>query len=924
MATRKAKSLESVQADLPLGKDSIPPAPPFHNLLNSPSVKQELPKDFDKSIEAAHLQVLWNDVPAFHKYAFEEFVHAGGSGMVFRVKEHGSESVWALKVPRQKALKVGLDSQVSPFSPAEISALRQVSHPNLVRLHEQVKSTQGVVGLITTYVHRPNPLDEYLRDTLSKDPDPKRTKGISPFSPKRLENASIFLVGRIREIASALAHMHEKGLYHCDVKPANILIGSSREAILTDLGSCVQSVDIDKTNENSPLRIRFTWTYAHPELHNLAKGDVRSISGGGLKVSVNIDPTHGLARFDLFALGRTIQEALAALVTEFGERCYASYGFRFLHFIACLLLDGTNAPVRDRIVKTDERWFVSDVAMDYPVELFDENRIGSAAELVNRLDRFDRNFSWNGRVPELDAWQPDYVNTGSGKPAPYTSRVAALFKHPAVRRLRKENQLGWTKEVYPGATHSRWSHTLGVLANVCDYYNSLLADPELPTTRILLNDVDIEHALVAAILHDIGQTAFGHDLEVVNLPAFDHRNIIPRLLKDKRFGSETLEETISRHWQNVSISRVFSIIGVPLQAGEKRDTDLATPVDGLARDMIDGPIDADKLDYLIRDSSACGVHYGLGIDRERFLKTLTVDVKKVGGRTCRLALAYRAKGAAAVESLLLARYQMYGAVYWHHTYRCIQAMFVHAASKSFGKWSSSGASEIARVSASFYSRVVCGLPIDTQRKGEPERPHPDVSSEPALDFIWRFADSRDRKLIERIATRNLYKRVYEIRTGELGQDVDYSSLQTKLSPNERVSIAELLEKFFISAIEKKIAVKHGPTDSVSEARAREIAGSLAASGIPLVVVDYPIKGIPDEKNYPLEIGDAARKYIAGRVAKINPPRDVFNRVRRLQIEIATVRVFAEPDLHELIIRYLEPSDVEDCVYAAMSFIKTQQ
>jgi serine/threonine protein kinase len=160
--------------------------------------------------------------------------------------------------------------------------------------------------------------------------------------------------------------MHDQQLFHCDVKPANILVDSAHHAILTDLGSCVHPEDADPKGR---ITVQFTWTYAHPKLTDLVN-DPHGISGGGLKASAQALVADGLARFDLFALGRTIQETLAELVREFGERCYASYSFRFLHLIAALLLDGYNAPLDEKIRNQDGRRFIADAAFDYPVELF--------------------------------------------------------------------------------------------------------------------------------------------------------------------------------------------------------------------------------------------------------------------------------------------------------------------------------------------------------------------------------------------------------------------------------------------------------------------------------------------------------------------------------------------------------------------------
>jgi len=216
------------------------------------------------------------------------------------------------------------------------------------------------------------------------------------------------------------------------------------------------------------------------------------------------------------------------------------------------------------------------------------------------------------------------------------------------------------------------------------------------------------------------------------------------------------------------------------------------------------------------------------------------------------------------ESSVQTRYQMYGSVYWHHTYRCIQAMLVQAVSITFVADGRPRSDLIERL---FYERVVKRIPVDMSKaighssKDKRSRPAPaEVAAEPSLDFAWHFAEDKNRKLLERVARRALYKGVYEIRTGELGKAIQYSSLQEKLAPNKRPEISEHLEKFFLRSIHKKIAQKHGPTESTSESQARSLAQRLMESDLPLVVIDYPVRGIPDEKNIPREIGDPSRKY----------------------------------------------------------------
>jgi hypothetical protein len=116
--------------------------------------------------------------------------------------------------------------------------------------------------------------------------------------------------------------------------------------------------------------------------------------------------------------------------------------------------------------------------------------------------------------------------------------------------------------------------------------------------RILLDQADIEHGLVAALVHDIGQTAFGHDFEVVNSAIFNHEQLISKLLYDKSLGAQALADVILQHWNGIDIDRVLLILGVKREVGSKgSDVAELLPADGLARDMVNGPIDADILEY---------------------------------------------------------------------------------------------------------------------------------------------------------------------------------------------------------------------------------------------------------------------------------------------------------------------------------------
>jgi len=199
----------------------------------------------------------------------------------------------------------------------------------------------------------------------------------------------------------------------------------------------------------------------------------------------------------------------------------------------------------------------------------------------------------------------------------------AIIDTPAFQRLRYVRQLGHAFLVYPGATHTRFEHALGAYHLACR----------------VTKDLEVQ---LAALLHDIGHYPFSHALEEAGLPP--HESLAARHLR-----SGVLATTLER--LGVSAERLLELI-------QGRSS---SPLAGL----VSGSIDVDKLDYLSRDATMCGVPYGV-IDVDRLLTSLIVSAE---------GLALHAKGLAALESLLFAKYQMYRNVYWHHAVRSATAMF---------------------------------------------------------------------------------------------------------------------------------------------------------------------------------------------------------------------------------------------------------
>lgn len=765
--------------------------------------------------------------------------------------------------------------------------------------------------MVTEFVAEHRPLDKYAEDLCCNS--------ICRRNELRRSEALLELARQLHRVVTAFVHMHvEADLFHFDVKPDNLLISKDNRIYVTDLGF---ARDCTRYRPQEIVEVGFTFKYSHPRLHDVNQGAVVTRVPEKAKNKLLGQELH--PRFDIFAFGRTLQEVLKRIELYYGEGVYSEYTFNYLHIIACLCLDGWNG------ASLTEETFVSDQALGMPLHLFARHKFSSFTEMALAFERLLRLRSPEAEVPELDLWAASTINVSDLGVTTLTPRVKALIEHPSIYRLTRELQLGFLETVFPTATHTRFQHSLGVYHAVREYILSLYYDPENPTFRVLFDPRDCRTALVATLLHDLGHTTFGHDLEEVDEKEFSHTEVGQAVLKrvdetDSRGRtlSQLVEGDESDCW-GLRIDKLRSLISGGMEK----------PVYGVYRDMLDGQLDADKLDYLVRDSVESRVKYGHGLDYARFLRSLTT-IARLEDKTPTLRLAVKQKGAASAEAFAFARYQLYQALYWHHTFRAVKAMLltsVAATIKSLRQHPPGDLFEVTPLRSAYVDFVIKGMmpevpklkpgqrksgrrltPIDEEIAGRLR----DAAIPPAggsgsndrtLLFFWKLGSDRERRLVEDLMSRRYYKRLIEVLLEAFRDPVRLRDLFVA----DRVRFQERLEtvliKSLVRTIQDAIPVRASLVEDETLKVLQEVKGERY-----VFVADLPLRGWTSGGSSPSFVSDYKRKYFRVDVARdlqVGGETLWTHQLGEMMRRIAVFRVFCEPSVHDIVRRVWQPSVV---------------
>ena len=207
-----------------------------------------------------------------------------------------------------------------------------------------------------------------------------------------------------------------------------------------------------------------------------------------------------------------------------------------------------------------------------------------------------------------------------------------LINSKEMQRLRRIKQLGGTYQVFQSAEHSRFVHSLGV-------YQVVRRMLETECLTNALSDYDKLCVMCAGLLHDIGHGPFSHSFEGVFEE--NHEDMTVRMILEKSEVHDILVSLYKQLPQDVA-----SIIQ-------------HTHPNRILIQMVSSQLDADRMDYLLRDSYMSGTTYG-HFDMSRILRTMRIRDRKI---------VYKESGVQAIENYILARYHMYWQVYYHPTAR---------------------------------------------------------------------------------------------------------------------------------------------------------------------------------------------------------------------------------------------------------------
>ena len=538
------------------------------------------------------------------RWTVERELGSGYFGTVYLVESAGTHGALKLCHSSNPAAAERLD--------LEEHALTMLTHPNIPKLLD--RGTAGQVPYLVMELAD----GISIKETVAQNQTAGKVYG-------DLETCNL-----LKYLLGALVQVHQAGLVHRDVKDANIIHGPTPSSLrLIDFGFCKEAGASAMRSDDSFWRV----------------GSARFSPPSKLSRPALADPSH-----DIFAVGVVAYRMLTGRYPWFVGRSDDFDSLRRLQLGQPLVpLNEINSFVLPEISSWVSRL----------LEL-DDRRRPNASEARVRLEAILEKLepSDTYRRGVITIKYPEVIRDPVHGDIRLTEYEYRVLQSAEMQRLRSIRQLGFTDMVYPGATHSRLSHSIGTVARVeqilrtIEDTEGIRIEPELRLASRLY-----------ALAHDVLHIAFGHTLED-ELGLFDRH--------DHNVGRR--ERLVDR--ADSEIGSVLRETGmgsslIPYLAGD-------TPQSGHAilADLVSGISGADVLDYINRDAFFCGLDHRIdsAIFRQfRFHSLAQLEDRRlvsfIGGKH-----GVRIDREYAVETILKERYAMFLKVYTHPTKAAASAL----------------------------------------------------------------------------------------------------------------------------------------------------------------------------------------------------------------------------------------------------------
>lgn len=433
--------------------------------------------------------------------------------------------------------------------------------------------------------------------------------GITFYEFIRRENVfeiqeSIYL---IQLLVDVLSYLHDQGRTHCDLHPKNILLGQDllKDGILViDFGSGHRESDTTPETRNAGA------VHLKPKR---AQANARS----------SIDRRAAMDDFR-----QTDIRSLGQLLSSFPDKLFIGAG---------------------TIQRNTFYSFCDDLESGY---LTDWKKI---KERIGTLQDPMRGLSDVRKLFELGGSQGATISIPVHGSVDVGDAPLAAINHPFFQRLRSIPQLSFCSWNFPGATHTRFEHSLGVFELCRRSIESLIRDSSF---RERFGSSRLKGLLLASLLHDIGHYPFAHVVEQYAAGRFGNDDNIKRFVSHSERTRSLLDvpefdRTLRDSWGDEPVLSAKEILG-----GNH----------GTLARVIDSAIDIDKLDYLPRDSLHSGIPFGKGLDVQGLINyyCCVENFEDLG---------ITEEGISAAEGFLVLQDQMLASVYWHPVTRAVICQF---------------------------------------------------------------------------------------------------------------------------------------------------------------------------------------------------------------------------------------------------------